>query len=119
MTTLTPRARVSPDKVADILDNAAVYLLEHGWHQGQARGPGGSRCMSAALRAVCDGSLGRRLEWSTEAMEAVRRHLGLGHRKPESLPGWNDHPSRTLDEVLDALQETAKLVRTGDIEVNQ
>jgi hypothetical protein len=106
----------TPEEIADILDDAADYILDHGWLQGRSGiefrdGTAGPRCVIGAVR---EAAWVKDLGFAAMSAEgALRKHLGL--RWPEHVPRWNDNPDRHLDEVIEALQRTAKEIRTGDI----
>lgn len=112
-------AEPSPAEVAAVLEAARTYLLEVGWTQDTTGAPGAPRCL---VGAVSEQAANYAVEHHSAIgfsmcvypMEALRRALGL--RRPEHLPRWNDHPERTLGDVVDLLETTAKRVRAGEID---
>lgn len=110
----------TPDQVADLLDSAADLLLVSGWHQGSAVSRTGARCLVSATgwSAIAPSVEYRyRIREQRHIIVAARAalcaHLGLS--RPDQLITWNDSRQRTFDEVLDALRDTAKRVREGEI----
>lgn len=110
---------------ADILDQAATVLETNGWCQnewwaGYQEGPSASPwepgkacCLSTAL-AVAMGQPSRSvslhmLMGERAAAVALADHLAL--RFPAQLLEWNDHPSRTLEQVVTAMRDTAAALR--------
>jgi hypothetical protein len=110
---------LSAEEVATILERARDYLLERGWCQGTTGVTDGPRCLVGAVSQVAtDYVMARQGERNfgliCYPMEALR--VGLGVRRPEQLPRWNDAPDRTLDDVVDLLERAAKGVRTLEID---
>lgn len=110
----------TPDQVADLLDSAADLLLVTGWHQGSAISKSGARCIvSATGWSAIAPSVGYmyRIREQRHIITAARAALcaHLGFTRPDQLITWNDSRQRTFDDVLDALRDTAKRVREGEI----
>lgn len=87
-------AKLPPTKQA-LLD-AAQYIRVHGWKRGLGRHQG-PRCAIGALLSVA--SYGGQVD---DAAACLRNELSIG-----DLAAWNDHPSRTADEVIRALEQAA------------
>jgi hypothetical protein len=82
---------------ADVLNQAADYLEQHGWIQGGLGTPDGPRCVAGAIGGLERGRF-------CEAWLAFTRYL-----KPEHPATWNDAPGRTKGEVVAALRAAALL----------
>lgn len=108
-----PGPAVTPDSVAQVLEDAADYIEVKGHHKGDY--------VNGSTGAVCAmGAIYRTTKYETrEAMwvqgSAVKALMG---RIPfPSIPRWNDAPERTAHEVIDELKLTAKDIRNGEIEI--
>lgn len=88
-----------------VLRQAADVIRERGWHQGQyVSAAHGGVCIEGAIHVVLTGDP-RDCPWSPcfAAQEVLRGYLGLYVQ--EALgPAFNDSPSTTQDEVLEALE---------------
>lgn len=101
---------------AEVLRAAADHIEKHGWTQ---HGPGvdGNRCCaSVAIIVVVDKAFGvapsSRSARDTKAQAlfvaaklALMKHLRLSGGW--AVPGWNDAPGRTAEEVIAALRGAA------------
>ncbi|WP_448334016.1 DUF6197 family protein [Streptomyces sp. DSM 41534] len=113
MTTTAP----SIHEIADILRSAHTAIRCYGWAQTEqpaGRGP------VTALTAIGIGTVG----WGYDprpilnphdearyeaAIAHISRNLGLNDPSdPEQFTAWHDAPDRTVDDVLHALQDTAR-----------
>jgi hypothetical protein len=90
----------------EALKKARAYLLEFGWNHGGAGQHGGPRCAVGAICSVGgfptlyrDGK-----HWGTEPALRAASHA-IGEQVGSQLPGWNDQPGRTFDEVIDAFDK--------------
>lgn len=107
-------------ETADILEKAAEVLETRGWCQGTYHNPAGRVCAVGAVRtAVWGAPLLRDLEREVstkdyvkvnEALMVLAEDIGLQNWN-DLAPGWNDHPDRTQDEVIDAFKHAAKDLR--------
>lgn len=104
---------------ADILEKAVDVLYDEGWTQGTARNPEtGGWCAHGAINRA-RGQLCPLFSLDAEAShhaaegarDALAEHLG----SPYSIVSFNDHPDRTMFDVIDAFQHTAKALRNGEI----
>lgn len=101
-----------------MFEDAVAHIDTHGWLQGAnvdntgavcARGALGlfTRSANVVLRFTCDidrvTAVDRRM---AEVMDLMGIPTSFG-----SVMGWNDHPGRTKDEVIDALMLGAKTLR--------
>lgn len=96
---------MEPEKIADVLDDAADYIEANGWCQKHLESPTGEVCASGAIRAVEPGAA-----WG-DGYDALALFLGLDNWLVSSIPRWNDAPGRTEQEVLDAFRAAAKQQR--------
>lgn len=88
----------------EVLEAAAEYIEQYGWHQGGASGPDGSVCALGAIDKCGQASGNNFIEDASLLYEIIfPEFTGIGN--------WNDQPERTEQEVLDALQKAAKLGR--------
>ena len=104
--------------LADTLDDAADYIENRGWIQGEVVDEHGHVCAVGAVELGANRH-GDSDEWLPLRDHALL-HLGDGLGLPLAAwgddPGdavaiWNDHPERTQQEVLDALRAAAKSAR--------
>lgn len=79
------------------LRDAAELIREKGWCQHSFGDTAGPSCLIGAIFKVSGWS-----PTTANAMRAVTKAIG-GH----SAMRWNDHPSRTKDEVISALLQAA------------
>jgi Fe-S-cluster formation regulator IscX/YfhJ len=89
------------DQVADVLDDAADLIERGGWIQNALYDHAGGFCSVGALYEICPTDFPR---WRTYA--ALRSVIG-----GRSLAEWNNDPSRTKQQVLDAFRAAAKQER--------
>ena len=117
---------------ADTLRCAATYLTTHGWHQGDrfatpaSGSPFPAASVDGAIRAAVYGypndaaELDGKPGWHVDiATAALADWLGLADihdsqslltwldDSTDAVAGWNDAPSRTLHQVLQALHDAA------------
>jgi hypothetical protein len=102
-------------QIARDLRSAADYLRTHGWWQGSGRGPNGGVCVAQAICMATEGVANEHARFLgfREPTRAETENLWRDMKwadLPETLPGWNDQPGRTLEEVLARLEETALLL---------
>jgi membrane-bound lytic murein transglycosylase B len=126
-------AGVSPEvqlHVASVIESAANYIAENGWHQGDFFRAGATACAATAL-LIAAGQIRRPSDVeSVESMDAwnelendlavvafadyVRSSGGLAYtQNTVSIWAWNDAEGRTEDEVLTALMSCAESLRSG------
>lgn len=86
-------------RTAADLRAAADLLRREGWIKGDFRNKDG-RCLAGAINDVCRPQMGA----SRRAYQALEDVIDT-----DFYGDWNDSPSRTLDEVLDALELAAQL----------
>lgn len=120
-------------QVADALDGAADQILIHGWGQSspEVRLDPTTLCIQQALMVATSNvtylsRIGVRVaSWSdfcpvgTAALNALREGgfaVDLGGDETQ-VWAWNDCGGRTEDDVHDALRNTAKAIREGELEV--
>jgi hypothetical protein len=121
-TTDTSAARTSP---AELLRGAARYLRRHGWTQGEffdllTEQPFPPACTLGAIsiaasgRCLADPFTTLDDPASDDAIRAAR--ILAAYLDPDADPwtsaidiigDWNDHDTRTLDDVIDALHTAA------------
>lgn len=133
---------VSPEvqeHVAGVIESAANYIAENGWHRGDFYGPGSSACAATALM-IAGGHISSPRGWqllvdagsdaddeylaieNDLAMVAFATYLreSFGAKARLAILGntgviwnWNDADGRTMDEVLTALMACAESLRAG------
>lgn len=95
----------------DILMDAKALLMKRGWFKGGMEAfPDGPCCVLAALEAAAG------MTAATFSMKGLRNlpvdiayHtlLEVTGAKPSQLGVWNDDPTRTIQQVFDALDKAA------------
>jgi hypothetical protein len=96
------------DQVADVLDDAADLLEREGWIQGALHGAVG-HCADGALEiASCRYNASANTDMWLAATDALGECIGFEH---STIPGWNDNPARTKQQVLDTFRAAAKQER--------
>jgi hypothetical protein len=103
-------------EIADYLDWCAERIIRFGWVQGTEMFRD-RVCAVGAFRLRSE-QLGRRMapiradNLGQRAMYALNAHLhtttGGGF---SNIPSWNDHPNRTMTEVIAAFRDTARGIR--------
>lgn len=93
----------------EVLLKAADLIENNGWTQNfMARNVEGLSVNQLSIEASCFCILGAMLNISgnhaDDAAKILRDHLNIPH-----IAMWNDNPSRTKEEVINALREAAKL----------
>ena len=97
---------------ADILEQTAEKFEtgEYKWFGGDVeRTMGDQICADMAINKTVRMTLGG-FEQNMNLARAAGGAL-MSHVDSYSIPRWNDTPGRTLDEVIQALKETAKELR--------
>lgn len=95
--------------VSEVLDRAADVLEEDGWCQYSMHDELGRYCALGAIKAVTpDPDAFAERGYATRALRDY-----LSPTRPFQISKWNDNPDRTKEEVIDALQQAARLVRAG------
>jgi hypothetical protein len=107
---------VTVTEVADVLDEA-VGLYEsgtYGWVQGMYSYEPPSGESKRCMLGIIDVAAARlnRLQTGNDPQMCfeARKALGveIGH-----IPTWNDHPERTLDDVIEILKSVSKDLRNS------
>lgn len=107
------------EEMADLLNEAADIIAFEGWTQHIAVDLEGRHCLVGALRASANRNNVVPARFALQV--AVAQHLGM---RPTMLGAyidilplteWNDTRGRTVDQVVDALRDTAKKILNGDI----
>ena len=103
-----------------VLEDAADLIELVGWCQEDFEDEYGQVCLMGALNSVTmvrttsEGIEPHLLTARRHAEQLLIDHLGLAPVRPTAghpLPDWNDAEGRTMQQVLDALRETAKAAR--------
>lgn len=97
-------------EVADVLDDAADYIEEHGLQRNASKGANGQLCSMRSIDSAAwrvEAGVSWRLCW--DAAEALAKAAGL--RGYACVPAWNDDPETPEQTVLDAFRAAAKLQR--------
>lgn len=98
------------DEAAKILTQAIDLLRTHGWTQGHNVDEAGRMCTIGAIcvstTRICNRAANRYPALAT-AIRAVVTELGteLG---TEYIADWNDHPERTVEDVITLLEHAIK-----------
>lgn len=115
-----------PTEVADILDAAADLLQSKGWQKGAFSNATDPReatafCALGAIRAVTGYSMaaheyvessgGDYAFYREKYMYAMQASVALAAKVGDNVPGWNDRPGRTAEEVIDVMKHVAKDLR--------
>lgn len=116
---MVPVNKIEEAKV--ILAEAADYIAEHGWTQGDYRDDAtGGVCALGAIWSTRDGILtvdeddGRHkflasIDVCDKALVLLSQHLNVGPPGAwgAHVPNWNDQPERTAEDVILALKGAA------------
>lgn len=118
------------DPVSRVLQQAAHTIEEYGWHQGDYGDDATGFCALGAINKVVYGvgdadvrcATGSRLNWTEEQWDEYRDAIepyNLLSNEAESrlhdvidsydVPGWNDFPDQSKDNVVQAFREAALL----------
>ena len=99
---------------ADILDAAADIVEHNGWNQGDYYRPEGGKqpqdcpvdTTGALNLALGADTPSHDIQPDSPAEVALMKYLGI-----EYVPGWNDAPDRTAEQVIAALRSAAAAER--------
>lgn len=105
--------RISPDMIADALEETADLLERDGWIQGAYANPQGQHCIVGAMSMVADETAKVRPHaFRYFLIEAVQHVIPPEQvRSTSTIVDWNDTQGRTKQEVLDTLRLAAKIER--------
>lgn len=107
-----PEGGMKPSEVlsraADLIEPEGAWTQEN-WWDGPTSTPESATCWCAE-GAIC------RVEGRNYSVDVsmrapcsfLARHLGV---PPTGVPAWNNHPSRTQAEVVQALRDAAELAK--------
>ena len=118
----------APAEIADVLDKAADHIDAVGWYQGylydgtQAdEGTPKTECRACVVGAInfaVYGSLtcpqdatGAQVALAYAAEDRLLDHIQAESGDRNSIPGWNDYPNTTADDVTAALRAAAANLR--------
>lgn len=103
--------------MSNVFEDAADYLMEHGWTQHMMKAADGSVCAMGALWEVApeEGKVTEKIDGITtyrspegeEAAIKLRKYLTFESNTPLAIARWNDHPDRTAEDVILAFKELA------------
>ena len=101
------------EKAADAFESGELQWIQGclGWAEN------GTACARGALLYASTGSQRGFLVEGRNTVTVAERAMGfsaLMSTHIASLPGWNDRPGRTVDEVIDRMKEGAKRLRNGE-----
>lgn len=122
---------VEQEQVAQVLDEAAAFIDEHGWLQGSYYSPEYGACAVGGIEHVMAYTMSVFTDWRpgfdsqvedrvlralvgylATVDDAVRGHVDHGFLCPESMVEcWNDTPGRTKEDVVAAMQKAAIAAR--------
>lgn len=95
----------------EVIRGARAALIKHGWARHVFRGQYGEVCIVQALRIAVNWPRCTDGETSSAyyaAWTKLEMLAGLPTVESVSLLRWNDHPSRTLDDVMKLLDKAEK-----------
>jgi len=94
---------------AEILYDAAEYIGEHGWLQGELSNSDGNVCAIGAINRVAESDT---VADTYNAIEALWKYLKLPDYGSGLHPvaRWNDEPGRSAEDVILAMKCAAKEV---------
>lgn len=98
------------DIMVDVLETAKTSLLVNGWVKGTSRTEDGSMCLGFALFRASKGfpiygSILREMT-ATVGRSCRNFYCLMEDECPANISRWNDHPERTFDEVIGAIDKT-------------
>lgn len=110
-------------EIAAVLRAASNHIKMHGWLQGNEQphnDPTKPCCMMVALGHAVDAAIERdpsapRKPRARDLWESAKSALKRRLHWSDLLSGWNDHPSRTVDEVHAALNGAADDVESTNV----
>ncbi len=83
-----------------LLNDAADYIEEHGWCQGELRDEMGQVCILGAIASIPDPE-----DWEPRSVALKALRAITGSPFPDN---WNDAPGRTKEEVIAAFRNAAR-----------
>jgi hypothetical protein len=115
--------KMTPDDIADVIDDGADYIAKFGWHKGALYG--GYQSIEAEHPSACImGGINyamlakyRATSVSVQPVYARLAPLTPEHsdthngRDCDSIACWNDHAAENEQQVLDWMRHAAKQVR--------
>lgn len=107
-------------KISEVLIKARDIIQERGWCKGNWHGSNGEVCLETAIAAAVGEMIPPRVNY-IPAGRVLAAYLGLGPveygptcpcgcgipMSGDTLANWNDAPSRTVEEVIEALEVCA------------
>jgi hypothetical protein len=112
MDDIRSKAAEALEKAADVFESGKLQWIQGslGWAQY------GTACARGALFHALSGDQAAKFSDFRSTATVAERAMGFqdGIVAVASLPGWNDRPGRTVDEVIDRMKEGAKRLRNGE-----
>ncbi len=99
---------ISKEKVANVLDDAADYIEQHGWTRNRMQ-VFGRVCSVGAIAKIDMGSGGQ------AAQTALTGYLSDLLGEEISIVRWNDGRAKNTVEVLDTFRGAAKRLRMEEV----
>ena len=111
-----------PKTVQTILIGAAQIIRNRGWCRGTLLDEHGAVCLLSAIFEAGTGKSAAVFYSDFEQSDAltiaawdvverlINAHYGEVDEPKLTIPGWNDHPARTVDDVLNILDNAAAIV---------
>jgi len=103
--------------VSEVFSGSKQKIQERGWYQGAINGPDGEVCLIGAIQLTM-----REAQLPTEQQSVllppiyntlhtlIANRTG-GEERAWAIGEWNDDPARTVDEVLELLDEAANTAK--------
>lgn len=104
---MKPQPHHTPATVSEICLRAAEVIRERGWCQMDYKNDQGNVCTLGALSVAVGKDPVCTVDYLqiADSIGAMKVHLQLGFG--EAIAHWNDKPGRTVEQVINALEETA------------
>ena len=96
-------------KALEVLEHMKENLFERGWCQGQLELETGEVCLSGALATLTNYEEYYALFALSTALDSIHKAIGGA-----SIPGWNDEPGRTFNEVIEVIDKAAIIIKEGN-----
>jgi len=109
-----------PRNVRTVLIGAAQVLQDRGWCRGSLLDENGAVCLLSAIYVACTGKHPAALYGENEhepltvaawnvVEDLINARYGQVGESRLTIPGWNDQPARTVDDVFQILDDAVGL----------
>jgi hypothetical protein len=121
-----PRVLDLDASIADALERASGVIRERGWWRGKYLGDHGEVCVLGALQVVYYGHAGSDVDNPPDDVtdfleqrafddpESAGAYEQMAVLDPD-IAEWNDHPDRTVEEVISLLERSAARAREAGL----